>query len=410
MSTAVETMEFTNLADGVMFGNPYPRYEYLRKHAPLSRVKAPRMVPGIGYMLTRYDDVMTLHSDPRFSSDALAHGGLAKYSWLVPPTLKLLTQTMPFKDDPDHKRLRTLVHKAFTPKLVAGMADAVTRIAEELADELAAEREVDLVSDYAVRLPLSVIATMLGVGAADRDRFHTWSHRISATGGNDIVRLVKTMGTSRKLLAFFQYLVDERRAAPDEGLISALVEARDEDDKLGDREVLGMVFLLLLAGHDTSSNLISSSVLALLDNPDQLALLRETPDLIDSGVEELLRYTSPVACGATRFATEDVEIAGSVIPAGAPVLGMIISADRDESAFHEPDTLDLTRKPNKHLAFAFGSHYCLGHPLARLEGRIALRTLLERFPNIEATTPRSSLRYKPTPSLRGLLSFPVRVS
>lgn len=410
MSTAVETMESTDLRTRVMLDDPFPRYEYLRRHAPLSRVKARMMVRGTGYMLTRFDDVMAMHSDPRFSSDALANGGLAKFSWLLPPTLRLLTQTMPFKDDPDHKRLRNLVHKAFTPKLVAGMADDVTRIAEELVDQLAAKRQVDIVDDFAVRLPLAVIATMLGVSDVDRDKFHIWSKEISEAGGSGAGGMAKTLGTSRKLLAFFRHLVDERRTDPDAGVISGLIEAGEEGDKLTEHEVLAMIFLLLLAGHDTTSNLIGSSILALLDNPDQLDALRSDPGLIDNGIEELLRYTSPVACGATRFARQDVEIAGSVIPKGEQVLGMIISANRDESVFQDAATLDLTRKPNRHLAFAFGNHYCLGHPLARMEGRIALRTFFDRFRHLELATPRSSLRYKPTPSLRGLTVLPMKVA
>ncbi|WP_054815014.1 cytochrome P450 family protein [Nocardia arizonensis] len=409
MSTAVAAMEFTDLSEAVMYDNPYPRYAYLRRNAPLSKVKAPLMTRGAAYMLTRYEDVKTMHSDPRFSSDSNANSGLAKFSWMLPATLRLLGETMPFKDDPDHKRLRNLVHKAFTPKLVAGMADDITRITDDLIERAAAKGEIDFIDDFAMRLPLAVIASMLGVSDADRDRFHEWSHKLSAAGGGGLLGMIRSMGTGRKLLAFFDHLVDQRRLDPDSGLISSLIAAREEGDKLSDREVLGMVFLLLLAGHDTTSNLVGSSVLALLENPDQLAVLREDPERIDNGIEELLRFTSPVACGTTRYATEDVEIAGSVIPKGGQVLGMIISANRDETVFHDPDTLDLSRAAGKHLAFAYGTHYCMGHPLARLEGRIALRSFVERFSTIELAVPRSSLRYKQTPSLRGLSSLPLRV-
>lgn len=412
MSTAVETMEFTDLGRPVMIDNPFERYRYLREHAPLSRAKAPMMTRGSGYLLTRYDDVKTLFGDPRFSSDALGNNGLARFSWLLPPTMRLLTETMPFKDDPDHKRLRTLVHKAFTPRLISGMAEDITAIAEELADGLAARggEVVDLVDEYAIRLPLAVIASMLGVAPADRDKFHEWSHKLTAGSAGGLGGMAKGVSTGRKLTAFFQHLADERRLRPDEGLISNLIRAREEDDKLTDREVLGMIFLLLLAGHDTTSSLISSSILALHDHPDQLAAVRDDPELLDNGIEELLRFTSPVACGSTRYATEDVAIAGSVIPKGGQVIGMILSANRDEAVFSDPDTLDLHRAAGKHLAFAFGTHYCLGHPLARLEGRIALRTFLCRFGRTELAVPRSSLRYKPTLSLRGLRALPMRVA
>lgn len=410
MSGSIDTMEFTHLGTGEMFGNPYPRYAHLRRSAPVSKIKAPLMFRGTGYMLTRYEDVQMLHSDPRFSTDAIKYGDAGKLTWVMPGTMKLLLETMVFKDDPDHKRLRNLVHKAFTPKLVATMADDIQRIASELVDRLAEKRDVDLVDDFAVRLPLAVIATMLGVNDADRDKFHDWCHRLSQSAGGGLFGVLRNVRTGRRLMQFFQHLADEGRLHPDEGLISQLVRANDDGDKLSEREIVAMIFLLLLAGHDTTANLIGASVLSLLDHPDELAKLRANPDLIDGGIEELLRYTSPVPCGGTRIALEDVEISGTRIPKGGQILGMIISANRDETVFEDPDTLDLSRKPNRHIAFAFGTHYCLGHQLARLEGGTALKTLLKRFDNWEITVPRSELRYKPIVSLRGLNSLPMRVS
>ncbi|MDD9371263.1 MAG: cytochrome P450, partial [Acidimicrobiales bacterium] len=171
--------------------------------------------------------------------------------------------------------------------------------------------------------------------------------------------------------------------------------------------VVAMIFLLLLAGHDTTANLIGSSVVALLEHPEQMARLREEPEIADTAVEELLRFTTPVPCGAARIATDDVEIGGTVVPKGSPVLGMIISANRDESVFDRPDELDLAREPNRHLAFAFGAHYCLGNQLARLEGRVALRALVDRFPDMRLAVPKDQLAYKPTQSLRGLRQLPL---
>ena len=403
-------MEFTNLGDAMMYSNPYPRYAYLRKSCPVSQAKAPVMMRGKAYMLTRFDDVMAMHTDPRFSSDMMSNSAARRFSWALPSSLRLLADTMVFKDDPDHKRLRNLVHKAFTPKLVGTMEANIQRLANDLTEQLAAKGDVDLVEDYAVRLPLSVIATMLGVGGDDRDQFHEWCHQQSEAASGGALGLLRTAGAARRLGRLFERLAADRRRNPDDGLISQLVRANDEGDKLSDREVVAMIFLLLLAGHDTTSNLIGSSVLALLDNPDQLAKLRAQPDLIHDGIEELLRYTTPVPCGTTRFAMEDVDIAGTRIPKGSKVLGMIISANRDETVFESPDTLDLTRKPNKHLAFAFGTHYCLGHQLARMEGRIALSTLLQRFNNMEITVPRSHLKIKQVVPLRGLTSLPMRVN
>jgi cytochrome P450 PksS len=208
-------------------------------------------------------------------------------------------------------------------------------------------------------------------------------------------------------MKLFDRLATERRTDPDDGLITALVRAQEDGDALDDNEVVAMIFLLLLAGHDTTANLIGSSLVTLLDHPEQLARLREEPELIEPAVEELLRFTTPVPCGAPRIATEDVEIGGTTVPKGASVLGMIISANRDESVFDRPDELDLGRHPNRHLTFAFGAHYCLGNQLARLEGRAAIRALVDRFPDMRLAVPKDELEYKPTQSLRGLRHLPL---
>ncbi|MBX5485972.1 MAG: cytochrome P450 [Mycolicibacterium hassiacum] len=407
MAHVIEKLETTDLGSRQMLDAPHARLAYLRKHQPVSWAVAKGLLQGKGgYLLTRYDDVMLIHSDDRFSTDMLRNSPAGKFIWLVPPSLRMLAETMVFKDDPDHKRLRTLVHKAFTPKYVATLAPDITAIAERLADEVAARREVDLVHEYAVRVPLSVIATMLGVPDSERDRFHYLVEKL----GDEQFKLHRGYPTARKLAKLFENLIEQRRRDPDDGLISQLIEANEDGDRLSHRELVSMVFLLLLAGHDTTANLIGSSVLALIQNPDQLALLREQPELLGgTGIEELLRFTSPVADGAARFVLEDLEIRGVPIPRGSQVIGSITSANFDEEVFDNPERLDLTRKPNRHLAFAFGMHYCLGHQLARLEGRIALTTLLERFDHWELLAPRESLRYKPTASLRGLINLPIRM-
>jgi len=213
----------------------------------------------------------------------------------------------------------------------------------------------------------------------------------------------------RRLVRMFDRMAEERRADPDDGLISALVGVTEGDDALSPDEIVAMIFLLLLAGHDTTSNLIGSSVVALLDNPAQLERLRGEPDLAESAVEELLRFTTPVPAGVARTLVDDIELAGVLLPKGSTVLGMIISANRDEEVFDDPDTLDLGRRPNRHITFAFGSHYCLGNQLARLEGRMALQALTTRFDHIELAVPRDQLPWKRTQSLRGLRSLPVRL-
>jgi cytochrome P450 PksS len=252
---------------------------------------------------------------------------------------------------------------------------------------------------------------MLGVEDRDRDAFkHAVERFTQDSSGGNLVAMLRMMPTGRTMTKMFERLAEQRRTEPDDRLITALVRANDDGDVLSDHEIVAMIFLLLLAGHDTTSNLIGSSVLALIEHPDQLERLRAEPALIDTAVEELLRFTSPVPCGATRVLLDDVEIAGTTLPKGADVLGMLISANRDESVFDEPDRLDIGRDPNRHLAFAFGTHFCLGNQLARMEARMALAGLVARFEHIELAVPRESLEWKPTQSLRGLRSLPLRLA
>jgi cytochrome P450 len=204
-------------------------------------------------------------------------------------------------------------------------------------------------------------------------------------------------------------LAAERRTAPDDGLITALITASEDGDRLSKDEIDAMIFLLMLAGHDTTANLIGSAALTLIEHPDEAARLRDDPTIAPSAVEELLRFTTPVPCGAVRITLEDMEISGTELAKGSKVLGMIISANRDESVFEDPDRLDLGRSPNRHLTFAFGKHFCLGNQLARLEGQSAISALAQRFPNMSLAVPRDQLRYKPIQSLRGLQRLPLRL-
>ena len=411
MGATTATMPVTDLSDPVMFSNPFPRYAELRRTAPVSRVIHRETRKVEAFMLTRYDDVLTLHSDPRFSSDPFKRSRGTALVKVMPRMFRLLVDSMVFKDDPEHKRLRNLVNKAFTPKMVQRMTDDIQVTADRLLDRLVGKGDVDLVADLAVPLPLSVIASMLGVDDRDRDEFqHAVERLTQAAGDGNLVGMLRMLPTGRRMMRLFQRLADERRAEPDDRLISALVQASEGDDALSGQEIVAMIFLLLLAGHDTTSNLIGSSILTLIEHPQQRQRLRDDPSLIGTAVEELLRFTTPVPCGATRILLDDVELSGVVLPKGSEVLGMIISANRDDAVFDDPDRLDLGRKPNRHLSFAFGSHFCLGNQLARLEARIALCGLVERFDRIELAVPQSQLRWKSTESLRGLRSLPLRLS
>jgi cytochrome P450 len=399
----------TDLAEPIMFSDPFPRYAQLRREAPVSIAQSRQLVSSRAYLVSRYDDVLQVHTDPRFSSDIIKHGGGGRLLKYAPRVFRLLTDSMVFKDDPEHKRLRGLVNQAFTPRRVQQMSDGIERIVDDLIEGLAQRDTVDLIGDFAIPLPLSVISEMLGIGDADRDKFHEWTTAFTESAGSSPIATLRALPTANRMMKMFGRLAADRRAAPDDGLISALVRTGKEDDRLADNEVVAMIFLLLLAGHDTTANLIGSSILALLDHPEQMARLRENPDLIGTAVEELLRFTTPVPCGAARIALEDVEVGDVIIPKGSSVLGMIISANRDEAVFDQGEELDLGREPNRHISFAFGAHYCLGSQLARLEGRIAIGALVQRFPGMRLVVPRDELRYKSTQSLRGLRELPLRL-
>jgi cytochrome P450 len=310
-------------------------------------------------------------------------------------------------DPPDHTRLRALVSKAFTPRLVEGMRGRIQAIADALLDALEDKGDIDLIDEYAFPLPVTVIAELLGVPVEDRDKFRQWSD--AAVSGNATKEYIEKILIPH-MQAFTNYLramFEEKRRNPEDDLISALVRAEEAGDRLSEDELLGMVFLLLIAGHETTVNLIGNGVLALLEHPDQLQKLRNDPSFIKLAVEELLRYDGPVETSTERFAREDVAISKTKIPKGEMVLVVLAAADRDPERFPYPDTLDITRTDNKHLAFGKGIHHCLGASLARMEGQIAVGTLLRRMPNLRLKAPPKSLVWRPGLVLRGLKALPV---
>jgi len=325
----------------------------------------------------------------------------------IPEVMKPLSRNMLDTDPPDHERLRALVSKAFTPRLIERMRGRVQAITDALLDTVEGQGEMDLIDDYAFPLPVTVIAELLGVPSEDRDRFRQWSD--AAVSGNATQEYMEKILIPH-MQAFTDYLLamfEEKRKNPKDDLVSALVQAEEAGDKLSEDELLGMVFLLLIAGHETTVNLIGNGVLALLEHPEQLRRLRDDPSLIKSAVEELLRYDGPVETSTERFAGEDVAIGGTIIPKGEMVLVVIAAADRDPERFPEPDTLDIARMENKHLAFGKGIHHCLGAPLARMEGQIAIGTLIERMPSLRLKGSPDSLSWRPGMVLRGLKALPV---
>jgi cytochrome P450 len=389
--------------------DPYPTYARWRAEAPVCRVKLPDKQTA--WFVTRYDDAVTVLKDPRFVNDrqrVITPEQAARLPW-TPSVVKRLSRMMLNVDAPDHTRLRALVHKAFTPALVANMLGRIQTLTDDLLNAVQRRGHMDLIRDYALPLPATIIAEMLGVPVHDRHKFHHWSNALVSASGSTwgMLMMVPPMWA---FLRYIRKLVKIRQADPRDDLLSALVHAREADERLSEDELLAMIFLLLVAGHETTLNLIGNGVLALLEHPAELNRLRADSDLIKPAVEELMRYDSPVQMANERYAGEEVTIAGITIARGETVHAILGSANRDERQFERPDELDVTREPNRHLAFGQGVHYCIGAPLARLEGQIAINTLLQRYPDLKLAVPPHALRRRRGLGLRGLQSLPVSLS
>ena len=395
-----------NIASSEFKANPYPFYARLRAEAPVYSVRLPD--GQTAWLISRYDDVVAVLKDERFAKNrwkALTPAQVAKLPW-VPKTFMPLTRNMLDLDGADHTRLRSLVHKAFTPRLVENMRERVLALTEEFLDAVQQRGKLDLIRDYALPLPTTIISQMLGIPKQDQHRFHRWSNAlISLTSAKfGILRAIPNV------LAFMRYirkLIDSRRSHPGDDLLTALLQAEEAGEQMSADELLAMVFLLLVAGHETTVNLLGNGTLALLEFPDQLEKLRNDPGMIKSAVEELLRFDSPLETATERFASEDLNLSGVRIPHGSLVYAVLASANRDKSQFENADQLDLARANNKHVSFGLGAHYCLGAPLARLEAQIAINTLLRRFPQLRLAIPRQKLRWRKGLVLRGLEALPL---
>ncbi|GAC1637734.1 MAG: cytochrome P450 [Herpetosiphon sp.] len=410
MSHAAANTIHVDLMDPAMQANPYPTFAHLRKTAPVTRIKLPFV--GQGWLVTRYDDVRTVLSDPRLVNDRrnVTDGRRRAIEVLIPHVFRLIQDSMVMSDAPNHRRLRTIVHQAFTPRMVETMEQRITTIVDDLLEHAASMPSVDLMAELALPLPMTVISEMMGVADRDRMQFHRWTSKFLEAPSGGLFAMVLQLPNGYRMRSFFTRLIAERRANPQADLVTALVQAESDGDRLSQDELLGMIFLLLLAGHETTVNLIGNGVLALLDHPDQLALLRGNPELIDSAIEELLRFTNPVQQPTFRYARESFELGGQLIQRGDSLLPMLASANRDETVWTHPDVLDITRTPNKHLAFGLGVHYCLGAPLARLEARVALNAIVQRYPNLRLATTPAQLQWRGGPALRGLRSLPVQLT
>jgi cytochrome P450 len=399
-----------NIAASEFKADPFPYYRRMREVAPVHRVKLPDGKPA--WMVTRYDDVVQVLTDDRFSKDPFRvlskeqRASSPRLEKILGPLLMPLARHMLNRDPPDHTRLRTLVQQAFSPRLVDRMRGRIQTLSDELLDRALRRGRMDLIADYALPIPTTVIAEMLGVPVADKHKFHRWSSSMLAAGATRF-GLLRAMPSAMLFMRYIRRFIKIRRADLRDDLISALITAKEASERLNDDELLSMILLLIVAGHETTVNLIASGMLALLENPDQLERLRSEPALIKPAVEELLRFTAPVETATERFAREDIELAGVKIAQGDLVLAAIASANRDESQFTDPDRLDITREPNRHVAFGQGIHFCLGASLARLEGQTAINALLARTRDLRLAVPPTRLRWRSGLVLRGLKALPV---
>ncbi len=381
-------------------------YARLREREPVCRVAAGPF--GTAVLVTRYADVAAMLKDPRLAKDAanaLTPAQMAQQR-RPPRMFAPLTRNMLSLDDPDHARLRRLAQAAFTPRQVERLQGQVEAASQALLDGLMHRASFDLIAEYALRLPVAVISDLLGVPKPDQVRFALWSHAMIRAGTSKLSLLLQLPG----MLAFLRYLkrlIVSKRAEPADDLVTALVRAEDEGGRLDADELMAMVAILLSAGHETTSNLIANGTLALLQHPAECDRLRADQGLMEAAVEELLRFASPIETSTTRWARMDMEIAGQRVTRGELVLGAIASANRDDTQFNDAGRLDLGRSPNRHLTFGEGGHYCVGAALARLEGRIAFRDLLTRWPVLRLAASPESLRWKPGLVLRGLEQLPI---
>jgi len=395
----------------LVIANPHAYYSQLRSRAPrLCEVDASGTE---NWTLTTHADVSLALKDPRFILEwrsLLTPEEQEATAEPINPVYQMFRQWMLFRDPPDHSRLRGLVSKAFTPRMVEQLRPRVGAIAQSFVDDLRARGSVDLVAGYAFLIPITVIAEMLGVPVDDRQQFRVWSRAIanaldSAEESSD-PQLENAGRTAMELTHYFRGLVAARRREPRADLISAMIAAEEAGDKLTEHELLATLILLLVAGHETTVNLIGNSIILLKQHPELLRALVDDPNRIPTAVEEFLRYESPVMI-TSRYASQDIQLGEQIIHRGAVVTLALISANRDPAAFAQPDALDITRQPNRHVAFGGGIHFCLGAPLARLEAEMALRALVPVLDRVELA--QAATEWRDSVVFRGPVELRARV-
>jgi cytochrome P450 len=389
-----------DFTDPAFQNDPHPVYAQMRRTGPVRRVKLPSGLHA--WLVTRYDDGRRVLADPRLSKSIQAVGAASSGQ---PSLTAPIARHMLAVDPPDHTRLRRLVSAAFTARRIESLRPRIEEITTELLDALEGEDEADLIDAFAFPLPIQVICELLGVPAGDRDAFREWSNVIvaGALAGDRLAPAI------REMIGYIGTLLANRREHGGDDLLAGLIQVSEEGDRLSAEELTSMVFLLLIAGHETTVNLIGNGAWLLLRDRDRWERLRADRALLPTAIEEFLRFEGPVETSTFRVATERLEIGGVTIEAGDPVVVVLLSANRDEDRFADAGELRLDRTGNPHLAFGHGIHYCLGAPLARLEAQIAFTALLDRFPGLRLAADPDELPWRPGTLLRGLYTLPVHL-
>ncbi|MFI1225257.1 MULTISPECIES: cytochrome P450 [unclassified Streptomyces] len=378
--------------------DPYPAYATMRSECPVQAV--PSGSSGrLSYLVTGYAEARQALGDERLSKDTAAFFAGKDSKRRLHPAV---AHTMLASDPPRHTRLRRLVTGAFTSGAVAGLRPFIARLTDELLDRWTADGAVDLVADLAVPLPVMVICELLGVPESDRPQVQRWSAELFAAGEPG-----RADAASYAVAAYMTDLIASKRLRPGDSLLDRLIAARDGGDRLHEEELVSLSVLLLIAGHETTTDFLGNAALALLRHPAELDRLRRSPEAVPQALDELLRFDAPVSTSTFRFATEAITLGGTEIPAGAPVLVALGAANRDPERFRAPDRLDLDRDATGHLSFGHGIHRCVGAPLAKAEAHIALRAVLTRFPGIRLAVSAEELVWRQTRLVRGLTSLPV---
>lgn len=393
-----------NLASKTFNANKYDYFEWLRENEPVWKA---RMFVMPIVCLSRYQDCADMLRDDRFIRNrSVATGGGGRMPFPVPKSIQLMMDSMITTDNPQHRRLRLLVNKAFTPRFLSSMEGQIEELTNQLLDEAEKQGTVDLMQAYALPIPVRVISQLMGISDDDMPHFKNGLRALTdgMTGWNIARTFIKDMPD---LIKFCRELVQRKRTNPGEDVLTGLIQAEEEGEKLSEDELVAMMFLLIFAGYETTVHLITNAVLTLLQHPEQLDKLRNNPDLAEGAVEEALRFRGPVQGTKPNWVREDVEMHGVTIKRGTGVMPLLAAANRDPRQFENPEVFDIERSPNKHLGFGYGIHLCLGAWLARLETKVALNTLLRRYPDLHLAVPEEDLNLQVIPFWHRYESLPI---